>query len=50
MGDGELAPGELGEGADEVVEALERNGWTRPTGASEPAAQGDREATEGQPS
>ena len=48
--DGELAPGELGAGADEAVEALERSGWTRPADASEPSAQDDREATEGQPS
>ena len=28
--DGELAPGEIGEGAEQAVEALERAGWTHP--------------------
>ena len=27
--EGELAPGEIGEGAEHAVEALERAGWTR---------------------
>ena len=29
--DGELGPGELGEGADQAVEALERSGWAPPS-------------------
>ena len=29
--DGELAPGEIGDGADEAVEALEQSGWAPPS-------------------
>lgn len=30
--EGQLAPGELGDGADRAVEALERSGWTETGG------------------
>ena len=46
--DGELAPGELGEGAEAAVEALERRGWTR--SADRPPPVDDAALTEGQPS
>ena len=40
--EGELAPGELGDGADQAVEALDRSGWTRPAEGGDKA----REAVE----
>ncbi len=45
VAEGELAPGELDEGADEAVKALERSGW-----APDPAGEDVRAETEGQPS
>ena len=45
--DGELAPGEVGEGADQAVEALERSGWAPPSKdgvGDEAAAEAETEA------
>ena len=45
VAEGEMAPGELGAGADQAVAALERSGW-----APGPPEEDVRAETEGQPS
>ncbi len=43
--EGELGPGELGEGADAMVEALERSGWAPVAGPdTTPEAEAESEA------
>lgn len=43
--DGELGPGELGDGADQAVEVLERSGWApRPKDDPSPEAEAESEA------
>ena len=42
--DGELAPGELGIGADRAVEALERSGWAPPPKSDAAAREADAAA------
>ena len=41
--DGELGPGEIGEGADQAVEALERSGWAPPSKA-DPTSEAEAES------
>ena len=47
VAEGELAPGEIGAGAEQAVEALERSGWTQGRTAEEVEPE---TITEGQPS
>ena len=42
--DGELAPGEIGVGADEAVEALEKSGWAPSKSDREAEAEAETEA------
>lgn len=42
--DGELAPGEIGAGADEAVEALEKSGWAPSEVDREAEAEAESEA------
>ncbi len=41
--DGELGPGEIGDGADQAVEALERSGWA-PSPKADPTAEAEAES------
>ena len=42
--DGEMGPGELAEGADEAVDALERSGWAPSRDGAEQEAEAESEA------
>lgn len=48
--EGELAPGELGDRADQAVETLERTGWTRHAEPEEATLEDAAAETEAHPS